>query len=272
MQRGWGDWSPFEREVGRLPNAWIACSAEQCRERPYDLRRNVPELDLLLEVAARHGGPVLDLACGNGRFALALARHGYDVVGLDLNAAFIQRAGEEAATLAPEAAARLRFEVGDARAFQLPERFGLVAMMDQSFKYLLLPDDQLDCLQRVRDHLQDDGRFLVEHRCLFKLPDAGPGDAYAFPRGEAEWLGVDTYDPILQIGVSALQPLDAPDAEPELEPCRDFTYAELALLHRVVGFELETVFSDLDERAPDTTYFDAALLLKKCEPWTPGGR
>jgi SAM-dependent methyltransferase len=269
MQRGWGGWSPFEHEVRTLPTTWEGYSADQqCLERPYDY---LPDLSLVLDVLRVTGGPVLDLACGTGRMALALAREGYDVVGLDFNAAFIERARAEAARLGSEITGSVRFEVGDARGFALPERFGLIVMLDQAFKYLLHHDAHLDCLHCVRDHLRDDGCFLVEHRCLLKLPDAGPGEAYCFNWSGRDWAGVDTYDAIQQVGVSAFHPDDAPDAEPLLDPCRDFTYQELSLLHKVVGLELIDVFNDLDERPETTPYFDAALVLRKCAPWWPRG-
>lgn len=270
MQRGWGDWSPFEHELDRLPGAYAEFSADrQCEERPLDY---LPDLDLVLEVAARSPGPILDLACGTGRISIALAQRGHAVVGLDSNAAFIERAEMLAAERSSSLNGSLRFEVGDARDFLLPERFSLIVMMDQAFKYLLRHDDHLDCLQCVRSHLLDAGRFLVEHRCLFKLPDAGPGDSYAFTEGGREWLGMDTFDAVQQVGVSAFQPQDEPESPAALQPIRDFTYAELSLLHRVVGFELEEVVNDLDERSPTTTFFDAALILKKCAPWRPRGR
>jgi hypothetical protein len=121
----------------------------------------------------------------------------------------------------------------------------------------------------VREHLRDDGRFLVEHRCLFKLPDAGTGETYGFAWNGREWAGVDTYDPIQQVGVTAFQAADQPDTLPNLDPCRDFTYQELALLHKVSGFELEEFVNDLDERPTTTPFFDVALVLKKTAPWRP---
>lgn len=267
MQRGWGDWSPFEHELEHLPGAYEGFSPDrQCEERPPDY---LPDLDLVLELARRCPGPILDLACGTGRIALALAARGYQVVGIDSNPAFIERAQSLAAALPYPPPIPPRFEHADARSFAVSERFGLVVMMDQAFKYLLRHEDHLECLDRVRSHLNDTGRFLVEHRCLLKLPDAGPGDSYTFTEDGREWLGIDTYDAIQQVGLSVFQPIDPPAAAPVLQPIRDFTYAELSLLHRVVGFELEEVVSDLDERGPTTTYFDAAFVLKKCPPWRP---
>lgn len=268
MQRGWGNWSPFQGELEFLPGAYDGYAADrQCEERPFHY---LPELPLVLEYAARFEGPVLDLACGTGRLALALAERGHQVYALDLNPAFVARAQQEAELRSPCVRERVHFGVGDARSFRLNVRFGLILMMDQAFKYLLRHDDHLDCLSCVRAHLRDEGRFLVEHRCLLKFPDAGPGDSYTFTEGDREWLGTDCYDAIQQVGVSAFQPADEPDAIPSLQPIRDFTYAELSLLHRVIGFQLDEVVSDLDEREPSTTYFDAALLLKKVPPWRGG--
>lgn len=265
MQRGWGEWSPFQHEIRGLPSTWKEYPAEQqCVDRPYGY---LPDLELVREVAQRTGGPILDLACGTGRIALALAREGYEVVGLDFNAGFIARAQAEAERVRDELTGSLRFEVGDARSFQLPERFGLIVMLDQAFKYLLHHDDHLNCLHAVREHLRDDGRFLVEHRCLFKLPDAGTGEPYGFTWHSREWSGADTYDPIQQVEVNAFRPSDDPEATPHLDPCRHFTYQELSLLHRVVGFDLEESINDLDERSETTPYFDAALVLKKGEAW-----
>ncbi len=153
--------------------------------------------------------------------------------------------------------------MGDARSLSLPERFGLVAMLDQAFKYLLTHEDHLACLSRVREHLRDDGRFLVEHRCFFRLPTAADETPYEFRWREGDWVGVDTYDPVQQVHLSAYQPADDPEGPTLVEPIRDFTWQELSLLHHVSGFVLEEVWHDLDERAEPVDYFDGAFLWTK---------
>lgn len=55
------------------------------------------EIDYLLDAAkVKTGGRVLDLACGNGRHSLELARRGFEVVGIDLSSDLITAARDTA--------------------------------------------------------------------------------------------------------------------------------------------------------------------------------
>src|SRR5262245_28469449 len=57
-----------------------------------DLQDDPGDLDLYLAMAARTGGPVLELAVGSGRLAVPLAASGYEVTGVDLDRAMLARA------------------------------------------------------------------------------------------------------------------------------------------------------------------------------------
>ncbi len=61
------------------------------------------------------GGPlrVLDAGCGQGTQAIALARLGHEVVGIDLSDALLETARSTAAAEPDEVRQRLTFEVGD---------------------------------------------------------------------------------------------------------------------------------------------------------------
>jgi SAM-dependent methyltransferase len=57
-----------------------------------DLAEEPGDLDLYLALAARSGGPIIELAVGTGRIAIPLARIGHDVVGVDRDPAMLRRA------------------------------------------------------------------------------------------------------------------------------------------------------------------------------------
>lgn len=74
----------------------------------------------LLEL--RPGMRILDVGCGPGRHALALARMGYEVVGVDISATFVDLARQAAE--AEGLGERARFEVADARSADAWARLG----------------------------------------------------------------------------------------------------------------------------------------------------
>lgn len=72
------------------------------------------EVGALVELLALQPGQrILDVGCGPGRHALALARMGFDVVGADISATFVDLARQAAE--ADGLGERARFEVLDAR-------------------------------------------------------------------------------------------------------------------------------------------------------------
>ncbi len=72
-----------------------------------DLAEDPADLDLYLALAARTGGPIVELAVGTGRLAVPLAAGGHEVIGVDEDPAMLARASSRAAGT-PGAAGRLR--------------------------------------------------------------------------------------------------------------------------------------------------------------------
>lgn len=107
-------------------------------------------------LAARNGGPVLELGCGSGRIAVPLAADGHRVVGLDRSPAMLARARARAT----RAGVELELHEADVRDFSLDEAFPLVLMVLNTF-LMLEPKDRLACLARAREHLAEGGRFAL---------------------------------------------------------------------------------------------------------------
>lgn len=73
------------------------------------------------------GARVLEVGCGPGRLSIALAQRGFDVTGLDLDPAMIERAGFNAERLGEDEERRPAFLVGDVASLAFAdESFDLV--------------------------------------------------------------------------------------------------------------------------------------------------
>jgi SAM-dependent methyltransferase len=134
--------------------------------RLYDLEHPAcrgAELSFWHQTAAAAGGDVLELAAGSGRVAIALARKGHRVTGLELAPGMLERAAARTSRLPPQTAALLEWVQGDMSTFDLPERrFGLVFIAYNSFWLLDSEPAQAACLAAAARHLAPDGRLVLD--------------------------------------------------------------------------------------------------------------
>ena len=108
---------------------------------------------------------VLELGCGTGRVALALANAGHRVIGIDLSSPMIDRAKGKLKRLSPEQAERLSFRQGDLLHLELPSTFDAVLLPFFVFNHLDGPGERTQALLNIARHLKDDG-FAIIHACL----------------------------------------------------------------------------------------------------------
>lgn len=118
------------------------------------------EVEFYLELArdaALRGLDTLEVACGNGRVAVPLAREGVSLTGIDISPDMLAYARKKS-----EGLDNVRWLERDMRAFDLGQQFGLVFIAIGTFQLLLEVEDQLACLRCVREHLAPEGRFAFE--------------------------------------------------------------------------------------------------------------
>jgi len=102
---------------------------------------------------------VLDLACGYGRHALALARMGYDVTGVDITPAYVEDARENAAREGLPA----RFIQADIREVTFEGEFDAVLnMADGAIGYLEDDAENLKIFDVVARALRPGGRHFMD--------------------------------------------------------------------------------------------------------------
>jgi SAM-dependent methyltransferase len=125
---------------------------------------------------------VLELGAGSGRVSVALARRGLRVTALEPSARMLEFGIEYAA----RENVGVNFVQGDARAFELNERFPLVIAPFNMLMHLYTLGDQDDTLERIRAHLEPGGVFAFDlYQPNFGLEGVlrHEGESFAFPDG-----------------------------------------------------------------------------------------
>ena len=110
--------------------------------------------------AKKCNGPVLEIACGTGRLSKYIIDLGLPYTGIDNSKPFlnisVQKFGKNGT-----------FLYNDMRDFKLAKKFDFIFIGFNSFLHNLTDEDALNCLRSVRNHLNDNGLFLLS---IF-LPD-----------------------------------------------------------------------------------------------------
>jgi SAM-dependent methyltransferase len=238
----------------------------------YAGRRDVA---FFVDEARRSGGPVLELGCGTGRVAIPTARAGVEICGLDASAEMLARFREKLAAEPADVQRRVSLVQGDMRAFDLGRRFRLVTLPFRPFQHLVSVQDQLACLARVRAHLTEDGRLILD---LFnpwlryltddsRLEERPEGEPFALPDGRrvVRLAKIAKRDLLHQVqDVELIYEVTHADGRREriVErfPMRYlFRYEAEHLLVRA-GFEVEALYSDY-ERSPFGAHDPGELIF-----------
>jgi SAM-dependent methyltransferase len=128
----------------------------------YDLEHRDldDDLDLYLNFAARCDGSVLELGCGTGRVALALAQAGFDVVGVDESASMLELARARVAEAG--LGERIQLHQLDVLEMAWPARFALAIWPLNGFLHLPDRRAQARALRNVHQALLPGGFLLVD--------------------------------------------------------------------------------------------------------------
>lgn len=158
-------------------------------------RRLAAELPFIEQQLARVGARrILDVACGTGRHAIALAQRGYQVVGADPSAAMIVQARQNAAAAAVEATFILAGfgELGT----QVQHPVDALLCLGSSLPHIAAPNKLIPTLRDFAAVLRPGGLLIVQNRNFDRV--LAQGDRWQPPQshreGNTEWLFVRIYD------------------------------------------------------------------------------
>jgi len=101
---------------------------------------------------------ILELCCGTGRLTIPLAKDGYNIRGVDYTPSML----EQAKLKASGAGLDIKFIQADIRTLNLQEKFDLIFIPFNSIHHLYKNEDLFKAFQIVKNHLKDDGLFLLD--------------------------------------------------------------------------------------------------------------
>lgn len=216
------------------------------------------DIELYLALADEYGGPIIDIGCGTGRVMVPLAQQGYDVHGIDVEQAMLDRA-EAVRQSSPDLRERMTLYHGNVISYELDRRFNLVLVPYNGLMHFHEQATQLTVLRRLRDWTAEDGLLVLD------LPNAGEVFATQDTGAlmfERTFLEPESGHLVMQQSISQLdrtaQLLQVTWIYDEVTGDgtvrRTFAsnvlyyyfYAELKLLLERSGFAVEAVYGDTD--------------------------
>jgi SAM-dependent methyltransferase len=116
----------------------------------------------LIHAHAPNARSILELGCGTGRHALALARQGFGLTGIDLSPRMIDRAKARLLDTRRLPGSRVNFGVGDARTARFDQTFDAVTSLFHVMSYQVTNEDLTGTIRTAASHLAAGGVFVFD--------------------------------------------------------------------------------------------------------------
>jgi len=153
--------------------------------------RMLPYLGQLLERHPVQGKVLLELACGTGTVAIAMAEAGWRVYGVDGSVEMLAQARAKAR----EGNSAPFWSQQDMRRFVLPERVWLTTCLYDSLNYMLTGDDLLAVFRRTFGALLPGGLFFFDMNTAWALAEVWGDEAFITDRDDLTVIFQNKYDP-----------------------------------------------------------------------------
>lgn len=193
---------------------------------------------------------ILDLACGTGTIAVALARRGYRVVGVDRSEEMLAVADEKAR----RAGVKVLWTLQDMRRFQLAEQADAAVCLFDSLNYLVDEGDLERAFRQTAAALKPGALMVFDLHTESRLREYGES-LFVDSGEEVAYIWENEYDEELRLCTMAIT-LFVRDGDgrytryDEVHLERAFTPAEVEAALKRTGFELLGVYGELSQAHP----------------------
>lgn len=214
------------------------------------------DVQFYVELALETEGPLVELAVGNGRVAIPVAREtSRPVIGVDSSPAMLAQARERARAAEVE----LDLREGDLRDLELTEPAGLVYCPFRSLLHLPTWRDKRQVFERVAGALRPGGRFAW-NAFVFDPHVAARSDGFAARHGSL-WEYVEHSPADNRIDVTAF--VGEPGAEGRTVSLWWATRSEWEGLLEAAGLEAEALYGWFDRRPFDDRSEEFVWVARK---------
>ncbi len=198
---------------------------------------------------------VLDIACGEGTFAIAMAKTGLDVIGIDRSKEMLRIAREQAKA----ANLLIEFYEMDMRQLDLRQSFDLITCWFDSLNYLLTLNDLKKAFKAIYDHMNPDGLFIFDMNTIYWLKTLADRYAVIIEKETSDVFQVHrhTYDKTTRIAtfhlIAFLKENDCWQRRvDETHHERGYTLDEIRSCLNTAGLSEIACYGNLEERLPYT--------------------
>jgi SAM-dependent methyltransferase len=194
---------------------------------------------------------VLDVCCGNGRHSAVFSENSYNVVGIDIS----EKSLEEAKSRNLE---NTKFHNADARNFELHERFDCVVNLFTSFGYFATTEEHIEMLQRIYEHLKDNGVFVFDFFNAEKVRAAGTEDRKVLKEGAEFHITKEIANNRVIKHIRIQKESARMDFQ---ESVALFTKEQLVEMFEVIGFKNINTYGDYELGSFDLMNSDRCIII-----------
>jgi SAM-dependent methyltransferase len=212
-----------------------------------------------VDLARETEGPIVELAVGNGRVAIPVAREtGRKVIGIDLSPAMLAQARERAGTEGVD----LELRQGDMRDLELEKPAGLVYSPFRSLLHMPNWQDRRRVFERVAAALKPGGRFAWNAFVFDPMIAARlSGEVRQHADSSRIWERVEYVPTDSRIDITAW--VDRPGQGERKLSLWWVNRAEWEGLIEVAGLEVEALYGDFDRRPFDEESREFVWVARK---------
>ncbi|MFN2303918.1 MAG: class I SAM-dependent DNA methyltransferase [Anaerolineales bacterium] len=198
-----------------------------------------------------HPKDVLDVACGEGSFAVEFARQGYNITGIDQSSQMIRLAQQRAVA----ENVSVEFLVEDMRALPNKSEFDLVTCWFDSLNYLLTVRDLNDAFKNAYDALRPGGFYMFDMNTIYGLAVSWMTEQTYINNEADDFIEIhqqefDYENQIATMNITIFEKVENNSWEriEESHHERGYPIADIQFLLNQIGFEITGIYDSLSKR------------------------